>query len=69
MITNDMAFASYLLLKGYSVKAVHRKGRRVSWEFIIPEEDIPKLEAEWPSSESSKFFNFYQVLKAQLKPS
>lgn len=68
MTTNDMAFASFLLLKGYGVKAVHRKGRRVSWEFEVPEDHIPKLEAEWPSSESSRFFNFYQVLKAQLKP-
>ena len=68
MTTNDMAFASYLLLKGYSVKMVHRKGRRVSWEFEVPSEDIPKLEAEWPSSESCKFFNYYQVLKGQLKP-
>lgn len=68
MITNDMAFASFLLLKGYSVKAVHRKGRRVSWEFEISPEDISKMEAEWPSSESCRFFNFYQVLKAQLKP-
>ena len=68
MITPDMAFASFLLFKGKAVKKVHRKGRRVSWEFDITPEELLELEAEWPSSESCRFFNFYQVLKAQLKP-
>ena len=65
--TPDMAFASFLLLRGFKVLKIHRRGRRVSWEFNIPEDKISAIEAEWPSSEASRFFNFYQVLKGQLK--
>ena len=66
-VTQDMSFAAFLLMKNYKIEEVVRKGRRVMWRFNISEEDLRKIEAEWPSSESSKFFNFYQILKGQLK--
>ena len=66
-ITQDMSFAAFLLMRNYAIEEVVRKGRRVMWKFNISPEDLKKAEAEWPSSDPSKFFNFYQILKGQLK--
>lgn len=67
MITQDMAFAAFLVHSGFVIHNVLRQGRRVSWEFKISEEDLNKLESEWPSSKESQFFNVYQVLKNQIR--
>ena len=67
MITQDMAFAAFLVGKGFKIANVVRSGRRVSWEFDISDEDLNSTESEWPSSPESKFFNTYQVLKNQIR--
>jgi len=65
--TQDMAFASYLVLCGCSIAAVKRAGRRVIWEFSVDPDKLSEIEAKWPGSESSSFFNTYQTLKGQLR--
>jgi hypothetical protein len=66
-IVSDMAFAAYLVFRGARISAVHRTGRKVSWEFEISEQDYLVLESEWPSSPSCQFFNTYAVLKTHLR--
>jgi len=63
----DIAFASFLLLNGHTIHEVKRRGRRVIWVISIPEEDLAKLEADWPASDLSRFFTMYQTLKSQLR--
>lgn len=67
MVTQDMAFAAFLVQQGYPIKNVIRKGRRVSWAFEIADSDLSSAESEWPSSEESRFFNVYQTLKNQIR--
>ena len=66
-VTRDMAFASYLVQQGHGISTVERAGRRVSWVFEITETDIARVEAAWPSSTESQFFNVYQTLKNQIR--
>jgi hypothetical protein len=63
----DMAFASYLIGKGKKIAQIHRKGRKVSWDFEIPFEELSRLEVEWPTSPECRFFNAYQNLKGHLR--
>lgn len=67
MITQDMAFAAFLVHMGHSITNVLRNGRRVSWEFTLTEEELAKVDSLWPSSGESKFFNVYQTLKNQIR--
>lgn len=64
---SDIAFASFLVSEGQKIQNILRKGRKVSWEFVINEEDMLRLEAKWPSSESAKFYSTYQTLKTHIK--
>lgn len=65
--TSDIAFASFLVLRGLSISRVEKKGRKVYWHFNVPQETIDTLVAAWPSSESSKFYATYQTLKMHIK--
>jgi len=65
--TQDMAFASFLVMNGASISQLGRKGRRVSWLFDLTPERIAELEAAWPSSEVARFHSTYQMLKSQLR--
>lgn len=67
VVTQDMAFAAFLVGLGHRIKNVVRLGRRVSWEFDITEEDLNSAEAQWPSCPESKFFSTYQTLKNQIR--
>lgn len=67
MITQDMAFAAFLVHQGHPITRVHRNGRRVSWEFSLTEEDLDRVDSLWPSSQESKFFNVYTTLKNQIR--
>jgi hypothetical protein len=67
MITQDMAFAAFLVHAGFSIKNVIRQGRRVSWEFVVTDSEMRVVEADWPSSSESRFFNIYQTLKNQIR--
>jgi len=65
--TQDMAFASFLVSRGFPIVSVKREGRRVFWIFKITEEELDKAESTWPSTEECKFFNTYQTLKNQIR--
>ena len=65
--TQDMAFAAYLVHRGCQIAKVRRAGRRVLWSFQVEEGKLAELEAEWPSSDQSKYFNVYQTLKTQIR--
>ena len=65
--TQDMAFAAYLVHRGCQIFKVRRAGRRVLWSFNVDEAKLAELEAEWPSSQESKYFNVYQTLKTQIR--
>lgn len=67
MQTQDMAFAAFLVGKGFKITNVVRAGRRVSWVFDISTDDLNSAESEWPSCPESQFFNIYQVLKNQIR--
>ena len=67
MITQDMAFAAFLVHIGFPIKTVIRQGRRVSWEFALTDEELSKAESDWPSCRESRFFNVYQTLKNQIR--
>ena len=67
MVTQDMAFAAYLVRRGNKITNVIRQGRRVSWAFDISDSDLSEAEADWPSCQESKFFNTYQTLKNQIR--
>ena len=67
LTVSDLAFAAYLVSLGKPISQVIRKGRKVSWEFEIPPEEISRIEVVWPSSPECKFFNAYQNLKGHLK--
>jgi len=62
-----MAFAAFIVHMGHPLAGVSRNGRRVSWEFTLTEEEIANIDALWPSSGESKFFNVYQTLKNQIR--
>lgn len=66
-IVQDMAFASFLVSQGKKMTNIHRKSRKVSWEFDISEAELTSLEVSWPGSPECKFFNSYQNLKGHLK--
>ena len=63
----DIAFASFLVSEGQQIHNIVRKSRKVSWEFVLDEPSMTKLEAKWPSSESAKFYSMYQTLKTHIK--
>jgi hypothetical protein len=65
--TQDMSFAAYLVQHGFEISTVRRSSRRVSWVFVISEEDLGKMEAAWPGTSESRFFNCYQTLKNQVR--
>jgi len=65
--TQDMAFAAYLVEKGCQISKVKRVGRRVVWSFSVPDDRLSTLEADWPSSAESRYFNVYQTLKTQIR--
>ena len=65
--TQDMAFASFLVMQGCVIAQVRRSGRRVIWAFAVPVDVLRKLEAEWPGSDAARFFNTYQTLKGQIR--
>jgi hypothetical protein len=67
VVVTEMAFAAYLVGVGQKISQIHRKGRKVSWEFEIPPEELSRLEVVWPSSAECRFFNAYQTLKGHLK--
>ncbi len=67
VVVTEMAFASYLVGLGKKISQVHRKGRKVSWEFEVSPEELSRLEVTWPSSPECRFFNAYQTLKGHLK--
>jgi hypothetical protein len=67
MVTQDMAFAAFLVHQGFSIKNVIRNGRRVSWSFDVTDAELASTESEWPSSDESRFFNIYQTLKNQIR--
>ena len=64
---SDIAFASYLVLLGYSIATVNRRGRKVIWQFNMSPDKMAEAEAMWPSSESAKFYSTYQTLKTHIK--
>lgn len=64
---SDIAFASFLVLTGYTIETVSRRGRKVLWVFKMEEKDMSVAEAKWPSSESAKFYSTYQTLKTHIK--
>ena len=66
-VISDIAFASYLVLLGYNISSVQRKGRKVMWSFMLLAADMAEAEAKWPSSESAKFYSVYQTLKTHIK--
>tara|TARA_Y100000310_G_C20222620_1_gene596448 strand:+ start:394 stop:603 length:210 start_codon:yes stop_codon:yes gene_type:complete len=65
--TFDILFASYLLFLSYELNEVKRKGRRVSWVFIMSDRDIKKAEASWPCSPSFRYSTYLSALKEHLK--
>ena len=65
--TQDMAFASYLVLSSCTIAEVRRMGRRVVWSFTLETDKLSELEAKWPGSDAAKFFNTYQTLKSQIR--
>ena len=66
-VISDIAFASYLVLIGYDISSVNRRGRKVMWSFKILPSDMADAEAKWPSSEPAKFYSIYQTLKTHIK--
>ena len=66
-VITDIAFASFLVSEGQNIQNIIRRGRKVSWEFLLEEDAMTKLEAKWPSSESAKFYSMYQTLKTHIK--
>ena len=66
-IVHDMAFSAYLVAQGKKMTNIHRKSRKVSWEFEISGEELTMLEVSWSLSPECKFFNSYQNLKGHLK--
>jgi len=65
--TQDMSFAAFLVQRGFSISDVSRSSRRTSWTFNITQEDLSKMEAEWPGTQECRFFNCYQTLKNQVR--
>lgn len=66
-VIQDMFFAAYLISQGKKITHIHRKARKVSWEFELSEEELSELEINWPSSPECRFSNAYQNLKGHLK--
>lgn len=64
---SDIAFASFLVLQGFEISSVSRRGRKVLWVFSMSDKDMADAEAKWPSSESAKFYSTYQTLKTHIK--
>lgn len=66
-IIQDMSFAAYLVSQGKRITHIHRKSRKVSWEFELSEQELSEFEISWPTSPECRFFNAYQNLKGHLK--